>query len=118
MSVVEVIERQLQAYNQKDAKAWAQTYALDAVQQSTDGDILAVGREDIEAKIAARFEEPDLHAELLNRSVFENTVIDHERITRNFPEGLGSVEMLCIYTVENDLIQRGIFKVLNKTLKP
>lgn len=118
MSVVEVIERQLQAYNQKDAKAWAQTYALDAVQQSTDGDILAVGREDIEAKIAARFEEPDLHAELLNRSVFENTVIDHERITRNFPEGLGSVEMLCIYTVENDLIQRGIFKVFNKTLKP
>lgn len=118
MSVVEVVERQLQAYNRKDAKSWAQTYALDAVQQSTDGDILAVGREDIEANIAARFTEPDLYAELISRQVFDNVVVDHERITRNFPEGRGSVEMLCIYTVENELIQRGIFKVFNKTLTP
>ncbi|CAM4133261.1 nuclear transport factor 2 family protein [Pseudoalteromonas byunsanensis] len=115
-AVVEVVDRQLKAYNQKDAAAWAQTYAANAVQQTTDGMILASGREAIQATIAERFLEPDLKAELLSRTVYDNVVIDHEKITRNFAEGLGCVEMLCIYTVEEGLITRGIFKVFNKQL--
>jgi len=44
----------------------------------------------------------------------EKVVIDHEEIIRNFPEGKGTVEMLCIYHVEKGLIQKGQFKVFNK----
>ncbi len=35
-TVVAVIDRQLNAYNQKDAQAWANTYSINAVQQTTD----------------------------------------------------------------------------------
>ena len=38
-----------------------------------------------------------------------NIVVDHEVITRNFPEGKGEVEMLCIYEIENGLIQTASF---------
>ncbi len=114
--IIEAVERQLAAYNKKDAEEWAATYTIDAVQRSIDGEILATGRADIQNKIAARFLEPDLKATLLERKIYENTVIDHELIIRNFPEGLGSVEMLCIYTIENNLIKSGIFKVFNKNL--
>ena len=114
--IIEVVERQLAAYNKKDAQEWAATYTIDAVQRSIDGEILATGRADIQSKIAARFLEPDLKATVLERKIYENTVIDHELVIRNFPEGLGSVEMLCIYTIDNNLIKSGIFKVFNKKL--
>lgn len=114
--IIKIIEKQFLAYNQKDVAAWTSTYAEDAVQQTTDGVILASGRAEIQERIQARFQEPDLKATLLNRSVFDNVVIDHERITRNFPEGLGSVEMLCIYTVEAGFIKRGIFKMFNQQI--
>jgi putative hydrolase of HD superfamily len=35
-----------------------------------------------------------------------NTVIDHERVTRTFPEGPGTVELVMIYQVENDKIAK------------
>ena len=114
--ILQVVERQFVAYNLKDAVMWAATYAEDAVQQSTDGAILASGREHIQRNILLRFQEPDLKAILLNRTVHDNVVIDHEQVIRNFPEGVGSVEMLCIYTVEAGYIKRGIFKVFNQQL--
>ncbi len=112
--IIQIVDRQFMAYNLKDAHMWASTYAENAVQQTMDGVILASGRSEIQKNILARFQEPDLKAVLLNRTVYDNVVIDHEIITRNLPEGLGSVEMLCIYTVEYGYISRGIFKVFNQ----
>lgn len=62
-------------------------------------------------RIAIRFAEPDLHAHLLNRIVMGNVVVDHELITRNFPEGKGQVEMLCIYEIKQGLISTASFSV-------
>jgi len=36
-------------------------------------------------------------------------VVDHEIITRNFPDGRGTIEMLCVYEVVNGLIQKASF---------
>ena len=33
-------------------------------------------------------------------------VIDHERVTRTFPDGPGSVELVMIYEVQNEKIAR------------
>lgn len=66
----------------------------------------------------SRFAEPDLHATLLSRHSYDNVVIDHERVTRNFPEGPGTIEMLCIYLIEQGLIARASFKLFNKLLAP
>jgi hypothetical protein len=38
-------------------------------------------------------------------------VMDHERVTRNFPEGRGEVDMLCIYEVQEGLIVKASFAV-------
>jgi hypothetical protein len=64
---------------------------------------------ELRQRYAARFTEPDLEARLLSRMVMGNIVTDLELITRNFPEGLGLLEMLCIYEVVDGRIQRASF---------
>jgi putative hydrolase of HD superfamily len=104
-----VVQRQFDAYNAKDLDAWVATYAPDAEQYELHGSRLARGHAEIRARMAQRFTEPDLHAQLLGRTVMGAIVIDHERVTRNFPEGKGTVELLCIYEVGDGRIQRASF---------
>ncbi|MBD1584036.1 nuclear transport factor 2 family protein [Pseudoalteromonas sp. S16_S37] len=111
-----IVQTQLDAYNNKDLEGWLNTYAENATQYSTDGELLAFGHEQMARNMRVRFAEPDLYANLINRIVCDNVVIDHELITRNFPEGKGTIEMLCIYHIENNLIQKGQFKVFNKQI--
>jgi len=68
------------------------------------------------ARFLARFAEADLHARLVSRSIVGHVVVDVEVITRNFPEGVGTVEMLCIYEVDAGRIARASFAVGEKRL--
>lgn len=104
-----VVQRQLDAYNAKNLEAWLSTYAPDAKQFELGGQLLAEGHEQIRARTAARFTEPDLRATLIRREVFGNVVVDHEDVTRTFPEGPGQIELVCVYVVENGLIQSASF---------
>jgi putative hydrolase of HD superfamily len=104
-----VVQAQLEAYNAKDIDALMLTYAPDARQFALHGALLAAGTDAIRPRYVARFAEPDLHARLVSRSVVGNIVTDVEVVTRNFPEGLGTVEMLCIYEVVGDRIQTASF---------
>ncbi|PIF75098.1 hypothetical protein CLU95_2238 [Variovorax sp. 54] len=111
-----VVQRQLAAYNAKDLDAWLATYAEDARQFELAGKLLAAGHAELRARTAIRFAEPDLHARLLQRSVMGNVVIDHEVVTRNFPEGIGTVEMVCVYVVRQGLIQTASFEIGSPTV--
>ena len=104
-----VVQRQLDAYNARDLEAWLATYAPDAKQYEHPGKLLASGHAEIRARTAPRFTEPNLHARLLKRTVMGCIVIDHEDVARTFPEGPGRVELVCIYTVEQGLIQNASF---------
>lgn len=106
---LEIVQAQLDAYNAKDIEALILTYAEDAEQFTLHGQCFAKGHEQIRARLAARFAEPDLHAKLLHRTVICNFVSDFELITRNFPEGRGTVEMLCLYEVIDGRIKRASF---------
>jgi putative hydrolase of HD superfamily len=108
-SPLAVVQAQLDAYNAKDIDALMRTYAPDAEQFALHGERLAKGHEEMRARYLARFAEPDLHARLLSRIVMGNFVTDLELITRNFPEGVGTLEMLCIYEVTDGRIQRASF---------
>jgi len=46
--------------------------------------LIARGSADFRERFAARSREPNLHAQLLNRVVMGNIVINHERVTRTF----------------------------------
>jgi putative hydrolase of HD superfamily len=108
-SALAVVQAQLDAFNARDIDALMRAYAPDAEQFSLHGERLAKGHDEIRPRYVARFAEPDLHARLLSRSVMGKFVTDLELITRNFPEGVGTLEMLCIYEVENGRIQRASF---------
>lgn len=113
---LEVIQRQLAAYNAKDIDGLLATYAVDAEQHTLHGERLAKGHEEMRPRFLARFTEPDLNARLMSRTLMGNIVVDFELITRNFPEGVGTMEMLCIYEIANGLIQRVSFASGEKRL--
>jgi putative hydrolase of HD superfamily len=104
-----VVQTQLQAYNAKNIEALLRTYAPQAEHRSIHGELLARGHDELRALFMSRFAEPDLHARLVSRIAVSNFVTDAEIITRNFPQGRGTLDMLCIYEVENGLIQRAWF---------
>ncbi|MDO8651746.1 MAG: nuclear transport factor 2 family protein [Undibacterium sp.] len=114
LSPTDLIQQQLDAYKAKDTEAWLACYAPDAQQYTLHGELLASGHAEMRAHITSRFSEPDLHAQLLNRTVMGNFVVDLELITRNFPEGKGSIEMLCIYEVMDGLIYKASFALGGK----
>ena len=115
-SPVTLIQQQLDAYNAKNVEAWLACFAPDAQQYTLHGELLAAGHVDMRGRVTSRFTEPDLHARLLNRTVMANFVIDLELITRNFPEGKGSIEMLCIYEIHDGLIQKSSYSLGEKKL--
>jgi putative hydrolase of HD superfamily len=108
-SPLAVVQAQLDAFNAKDIDALMRSYAPDAEQFALHGERLAQGHGELRPRYIARFTEPDLHARLLSRTVMGNIVTDLELITRNFPEGVGTLEMLCIYEVVDGRIQRASF---------
>ncbi|MFC4654245.1 nuclear transport factor 2 family protein [Rheinheimera marina] len=115
-NATDLIQRQLDAYNTKDIDAWLGTYAKDARQFHLHGDCFAEGHAQLRERMLSRFQEPDLHARLLNRLVMGNLVVDKELIIRNLPEGKAEVEMLCIYEIRDGLIQTASFAMTEPRL--
>ena len=113
-----VVQRQLDAYNARDLDALLAIYADEAEVYEHPSKLLARGSASLRERFALRFTEPNLHAHLLNRIVMGNTVIDHERITRTFPEGAGTLEMVMIYEVQAGRIAKAWSLAGAKTLDP
>jgi hypothetical protein len=102
---VDAVERQLQAYNARDADAFAACYARDVVVERLDGETLMRGREEVRRLYREMFEShPALHAEISSRIRVGNWVVDEERV-----EGLeeGEVHAVAVYRLgEDGLIDR------------
>ena len=113
-----VVQRQLDAYNARDIDALMATYADDAQQFEYPATLLTAGATQVRERTAARFREPNLHARLIRRIVMGQTVIDHEEVTRTFPEGTGRIELVAIYEVRDGKIATARFIFGTKTLDP
>ena len=111
-----VVQRQLDAYNARDLDALLATYAPDARQYELPAKLLATGHADMRPRFALRFEEPNLHAHLLQRAVMGNIVIDHETVSRTFADGPGKVDLVAIYEVVDGLIRSQTVQVSNQRL--
>jgi hypothetical protein len=100
---VDVVQRQLEAYNARDLERFAATYSDDiAIYRMPATQPAIVGKEQLRATYRQRFASAGLHAEILARVVLGNKVIDHERVTgiRDTP-----LEALAIYEVAAGLIR-------------
>lgn len=113
-----VVQRQLEAYNARDLEALMATYADDAQLFEYPGTLLAAGAAQVRERTAVRFREPNLHARLVRRIVVGQVVIDHEEVTRTFPEGTGRLELVAIYEVRDGRIATARFIFGKKTLDP
>ncbi|MFZ2280913.1 MAG: nuclear transport factor 2 family protein [Prosthecobacter sp.] len=111
-----LVQRQLDAYNAHDLDALLATYAEDARLFEHPATLLASGTAQLRARFALRFQEPNLHAHLLNRILMDRFVIDHERVTRTFPEGPGTIDLVATYEVMDGKIINVWFLASPKTL--
>ena|ERR1700690_2910593 len=101
-----IVQAQIEAYNAHDIDAFVATYADDAQLFEHPAKVLAAGSAQLRERYAARFKEPNLHAVIVKRIVMDNVVVDHERVTRTFPEGSGVIDAVAIYEVENGKIAK------------
>lgn len=101
-----VVQRQLDAYNARDLAALLAIYAEDAELLEHPNTLLARGSAALRERFAARFREPNLQAALQKRIVMGNFVFDHEIVTRTFPDGPGTLEVVMIYEVRDGRIAR------------
>ena len=104
-----VVQRQLDAYNSRDLDALMATYHDDIQIFEHPAKLVASGSAEFRARQAVRFKEANLHARLVNRIVAGHTVIDHEVVTRTFPEGPGTIELVGIYEVQGGRIAKAWF---------
>jgi hypothetical protein len=111
-----IVQQQLDAYNAEDIETLMATYAENAEQYDHPAKLLASNAAQIRERFVARFKEPNLHAKLLKRIVAGDTVIDHELVTRNFPDGIGTSELVAIYQVRKNKIATASFIIGAKTL--
>ncbi|WP_324026619.1 nuclear transport factor 2 family protein [Maribacter sp. BPC-D8] len=101
-----IVQKQLEAYNNRDIDGFLATYAKQAKIYSYSGELRSDGTDAMRAGYADFFNSsPDLHCEILNRIVIGNKVIDEESITANG----NTFKAVAIYEVENNEIVKVTF---------
>ncbi|WOI12158.1 nuclear transport factor 2 family protein [Thalassospira lucentensis] len=108
--IIHPVAKQLDTYNAHDIDAFMQWWADDCQYYAFPDELLANGATEIRARHVTRFQEPDLCGLLLSRMVMDNMVIDHETVTRTFPNGVGELDVICIYLIEDGKIAKAWFK--------
>ena len=104
-----LINKQIEYYNNHDLEGFISTYHEDAeFYKLTDNSLLFKGVEGMRKRYSERFEVQKVHAEIINRIVIGNKVIDYEHVT--FAAGTGAkgdlMKAVAIYEIEDDLIRR------------
>lgn len=108
MTLADVAQAQLDAYNAQDLDAHCAYFTDDVIVAGLNGEINRQGAKAYRDFYAALFAEyPNNRAELVNRMVIGNTVIDHERVDRG--AGEGPFEVAAVYTFQDGKIARADF---------
>lgn len=105
------VEMQLRAYNARDIESFMPWWAEDCQYYLFPNTLVASGVDDIKARHIERFKDENLFGRLLSRTVVGDVVVDNETVTRTFPEGIGRVDVICIYEVEGGKIKTARFKI-------
>lgn len=104
MSAVDVVERQVEAYNAQDIDAFCACYAEDCVIADLNGAVRQRGRAQLRERYAAMFAQyPENRARIVKRIALGDVVIDHEDVRRSAELRL---EAVAIYTVKQGRIAR------------
>lgn len=101
-----IVNKQLEAYNKGDIDAFVATYSRDIKLYKYPNNLISEGHKAMHKKYASFFEKaPDLNAQIVNRMVLGNKVIDKEKVTFNG----NTFYAIAIYEVENEKISKVTF---------
>jgi hypothetical protein len=101
-----IVQKQCDARDARDVNALVAVYADDAQLIEYPLRPLASGSAQLRERFAATFREPSHRVSHIKRITMGRFIVDHERVTRAFPEGAGTMDSIVIYDVENDKIAR------------
>ncbi|MBC8755670.1 amidohydrolase family protein [Kordia sp. YSTF-M3] len=103
-----VVQRQVNAYNLRNLDAFLENFSEDIEIYYFPNTLDIKGKEAYRKIFSNYFKKfPDLHCEILNRTVLGNTIIDHERVLR--VKGGNYTEVIAIYKIENEKIAKVYF---------
>lgn len=105
MSPVEIVQQQVAAYNARDLAGFIAMYSdtVTVFRMPSAVPTISGIAEFSNFYATQRFNVEALHAEIVNRMVFGNKVIDHERIHGLKPDPM---EIVAVYDVGPALIKR------------
>lgn len=104
MSIEDVVQKQIEYYNNGDLEGFASTYSDDiTVYTFPDNTITLQGKDQLIARYTETFKKK-MHAEIRNRSVVGNKVIDWEFATNGLTGE--TVCLMAIYEVRDNLISK------------
>ena len=103
---MDAVDRQVEAYNDLDADAFAECYAQDVVIENADGTPMVEGREALRAGYEKLFaDKPNLRVEIVTRIRVGRWVVDEERVISDPAEE--ELHAVAIYRLDDDgLIER------------
>ncbi|NQX43498.1 hypothetical protein SAMN05421820_11828 [Pedobacter steynii] len=109
MRIDEIIQGQVNAYNERNLTKMMTFFAADVqLFDFAECEPMIKGISAVEKLYKNVFDHsPNLHAEIFNRMVFGNKVIDQERVTTH--EGLAATEVVVIYELADGLISKVYF---------
>ncbi|MFC5046409.1 SgcJ/EcaC family oxidoreductase [Aquimarina hainanensis] len=99
-----IVQEQLDAYNSRDLELFLSFYSDDIVILDFPGEKVTIsGKEALRNVYKEMFENsPKLHCEIVSRIVFDDKVLDHERVSGRY--GVDLVEVVAIYKLREGLI--------------
>ncbi|MCL2169705.1 MAG: nuclear transport factor 2 family protein [Defluviitaleaceae bacterium] len=104
MNVTKPVIAQLAAYNSRDIDAFMANFHEDCICEDGEGKILLKGKQAMYESYKKMFEaSPNLHCNLVNRTVVGSWVLDEERVTGRAGNDTES-HVMAIYKVENEII--------------
>ncbi len=107
---VQVVQAQLEAYNEQDIDAFMKVFSEDiSIFNFGESEPIASGKEKVTEVYKNLFaSSPNLHSQVVNRSVIGTTVLDYEIISGR--QGSDEIsKIIAIYEIENDLIKKATF---------
>ena len=101
-----IVNEQLEVYNNKDIDGFVKTYTDDVMLFTFPYTLNSEGQDALRKQYASFFKStPDLNAEIVNRIVIGNKVIDKEKVRVNGK----IIYAIAIYEIRNELISRVTF---------
>ncbi|MGO3183530.1 MAG: nuclear transport factor 2 family protein [Aequorivita sp.] len=104
-----VVQKQLDAYNQRDLDKFLATYSNEIeIYNFGENTSFIDGIEHLRKVYTEVYNDsPNLNASIKNRIVFDNKIIDQEEVTGR--SGIKLLKVIAIYEVELDLISKVTF---------